>query len=181
MRITISGTPGSGKSTVARELAKRLGLEYNSIGTLLRELAKEKEMDINQISKAALESSEIDLLLDEKQKEYAKKDNIIMDSRLGFHFIPGSVRIFLACDEDTAAKRIFGQERKDLNESYASLDEAREKIRFRQGIEKERYMKYYGIDYTNPENFDLIIDSSELPVNDIVESIISFLKREDYL
>ncbi|HDP73896.1 MAG TPA: AAA family ATPase [Candidatus Woesearchaeota archaeon] len=181
MKISISGTPGSGKTTVAKELAKRLDLDYHSIGTLLRELAKERGMDINEISKAALETKEIDNLLDEKQKEYAKEDNFIMDSRLGFHFIPDSVKIFIDCDSEVAAKRIFGDDRKTSNETYASFDEVKEKIRFRLDTEKERYLKYYGIDYTSPDNFDLMIDSSQLSVKEIVENIASFLKKEEYI
>ncbi|MFO8015868.1 MAG: AAA family ATPase, partial [Candidatus Woesearchaeota archaeon] len=42
MKITISGKPGSGKSTVARLVAERLGLNHYSLGDMQREVAREK-------------------------------------------------------------------------------------------------------------------------------------------
>jgi cytidylate kinase len=42
MIITIAGTVGSGKSTVGRIIAKRLGLKHYSIGDLMREMAEQR-------------------------------------------------------------------------------------------------------------------------------------------
>ena len=53
MIITISGTPGSGKSTVAQILVKKLGLERLYIGGILRALAKHKGMTIEELTKYA--------------------------------------------------------------------------------------------------------------------------------
>ena len=41
MKISITGDLGSGKSTVAKQLAKDLGFDYISTGTIFREIAKE--------------------------------------------------------------------------------------------------------------------------------------------
>jgi len=41
MRITISGTPGSGKTVVGKYLSKKLNLKYYGIGELMREFASQ--------------------------------------------------------------------------------------------------------------------------------------------
>ena len=46
MIITISGKAGSGKSTVAKELAKQLNLQHFSIGDIMRKMAKEKNISV---------------------------------------------------------------------------------------------------------------------------------------
>ena len=52
--------------------------------------------------------------LDDKTIELGRnKDNIVMDSRLAFNFIPHSIKIFLEVSLDVAAKRIFNQKRKE--------------------------------------------------------------------
>ena len=47
--ITISGMLGSGKSTVAKLLAQKLGYEYYSTGNAQREIAKKKAMTKNTV------------------------------------------------------------------------------------------------------------------------------------
>jgi len=66
MIITISGKAGSGKSTVAKQLAKKLNLKHYSIGDIMRKLAKEKNISLNELSKLAEKDKTIDLTLDKK-------------------------------------------------------------------------------------------------------------------
>ena len=46
MIIAISGKAGSGKSTIAELLAKKLKLKHYSIGNLMREMAKKKNISL---------------------------------------------------------------------------------------------------------------------------------------
>ncbi len=48
IRITLSGLAGSGKSTVGKQLAKALKLDFHSIGEISRNKAKEKNMSISE-------------------------------------------------------------------------------------------------------------------------------------
>lgn len=55
MRIVITGSPGTGKSEVARKLAMRLGLEVVDIKKIVRNkklLAKNHEVDIKRLARA---------------------------------------------------------------------------------------------------------------------------------
>ena len=96
MIITISGKPGSGKSTVAELIAKRLSLKHYSIGNFMREIAKEKGISLLELGKIAEKERWVDDELDKRQIELGgREDGFVIDSRLGFHFIPKSVKIFL--------------------------------------------------------------------------------------
>ncbi|MGH9879179.1 MAG: nucleoside monophosphate kinase, partial [Nitrososphaerales archaeon] len=50
MIITIAGRPGSGKTTVAKEVAKRLGFKHLSTGDMRGQLAMEHGLTIDQLN-----------------------------------------------------------------------------------------------------------------------------------
>jgi len=172
---TISGVPGSGKSSVSKLLAKKLKYNYFSIGTIMRELAKKKDLSIVELSILAEKDKNIDLELDEIQKGYSEMDDFVMDSRLGFYFISDSFKVFLTCPLKIAAERIFKDPRED--EKYNDLNDAINKIKLRRKSEKKRYLKAYGIDYTDPKYYDLLIDTSDKSVEDVANIILSFLRQ----
>ena len=175
MKITVSGAIGSGKSTVSKLLAKKLKYNYYSIGKIMRELAKEKGISLHKLSAQAEKNPSIDKELDKRQIEIGKKeDNFVMDSRIGFHFIPDSFKIFLDVDIPTAAKRILNEKRGD--EVYKTLDEAILFIKKRAESETVRYKKYYKIDFPNRKYFDLIINTSSKTANEVSFEILSILK-----
>jgi CMP/dCMP kinase len=176
MKITISGAIGSGKSTVSRLLAEKLKCNYYSVGQIMRELAKERGISLLELAKVAENDSTIDKALDKKQKEIGKKDaNFIMDSRLGFHFLPDSCKIFLDVNIKEAAKRIFNENRAD--EGYKSLDDAINFIKKRSQSEKKRYKEYYGIVFPDKKLFDIWIDTTSKSPSEIVQEIIIKLKH----
>ncbi|MEM2121093.1 MAG: cytidylate kinase family protein [Candidatus Woesearchaeota archaeon] len=183
MIITISGEPGAGKSTVAKILAKKLGLKYFSIGSFLRELALKNNKGIVEINKLAEENLEIDKYLDSKLIEISKKDNYVVDSRIAFYFIPKSIKVFLKCDEEVAAKRILKEinnvENKRISENYKNLNEVIQSIRTRKKSELKRYKKTYGIIYNDLKNYDLVIDTTKLTPEKTTRIIILFLKSVD--
>ena len=88
--ITISGRPGSGKSSTAAQLSKLLGYERFYSGAVVREIAKRRGLSLGQLNKIAEEDEAIDREIDEEIKKYAHQDQYIVDARLGFHWIPDS-------------------------------------------------------------------------------------------
>lgn len=177
--ITISGSPGSGKSSVSRLLAKRLGFRHYSIGDLMRALAEKRGISLLELSRKAESDKSMDQELDRMQTELGKKqDNFIIDSRLGFHFIPGSIKIFLETDERKAAERIFHHLRKEEKEN-TSLEKTLENIRRRKQSERMRYRKYYQLDCYNKEQYDFTLDTTQLSVEQTVKNIMEFLKNKN--
>ena len=178
MFITITGDLGSGKTTIAKMIAKELGYQFLSVGDFMGEIAMEKGMSLLELSKEAEKSDEIDKILDAKQVEFGKThDNIVFDSRLGWHFIPHSTKIYFQVSIDEGAKRVFDDKREDEKEN-TTLDATKENMIVRKESEKKRYLEYYGVTYDNPENYDFVLDTSNLTIEEVYEKTSSFIKKE---
>ena len=178
MRITISGKAGSGKSTVAKMLSESLNLRHYSIGDLMRAMAKEKKMSLLEFNRMAEKSKSIDFELDSKLKELGKaKDNFVVDGRLTAFFIPNAdARVFLDANDKVRAERILKDRRQQ--EKSKSLKEAIGSIKKREESEKKRYKKYYGVDYLDRKLYNLVVDTTKLTPNQVVDSIVKFVKTK---
>jgi len=176
MKITISGTPGAGKTVVAKDLAKRLKLKHYSIGKFMREIAKKKKYSLMRLSKLAEKSNIIDKELDKKQIGLKYKNNFVIDGRVSFYFIPNSVKIFLDAKFLTRAKRIFNDNRK--GEHFSDLLKTEEEIKERTHSERKRYKKYYGVDYLNKKKYDYVLDTTKLTTKEVTDKIIKFIKKK---
>ena len=173
MQITISGVPGSGKSTLARCLAERLKYKHYSVGQKMREIAKEKNISLLELNDLAKKDPSIDKGVDDWQKSLAKEDKFVLDSRLGFHFIPQSIKIFLDCDEQMAAGRIYERHDKEDEDVMQVLEETRERL----NKEVKRYEEKYGVNFIDKFNFDFIVDTTNLGPNEVCDMIEEFVKR----
>lgn len=171
MILTISGKPGSGKSVIAKEVAKRLNLKYYCVGDFQRQIAKKKGISLIELGELEEKDSSIDIEIDKIQAELGKKqENMIVDSRIGFHFIPKSIKIFLDVDLEIGAGRIFKQRRDD--ERFSTLKKTMEEIKKRAESEKKRYMKYYGVSHYDMENYDIVIDTTGRTIEGVVDEIM---------
>lgn len=179
MKITISGVVGSGKSTISRILADKLGYKHYSIGQFMREIANKRNMSLMELSRLAETDSTIDKELDARQLKLGKEeDNFVIDSRLGFHFIPDSFKVFLSVNLDEAAKRILKDKRRE--EMYKTMEEASKALRRRMRSENVRYKEYYEIDFPKKEHFDLIMDTTNKAPEEVVEEIIKAIKKSKH-
>lgn len=177
MIIAISGKAGSGKSTIARELAKRLGLAHYSIGDLMRQIAKEKNLSLVELNKIAEKDKSIDRKLDKKQIELRKKDNFVIDGRLTAFFIPNAgLKVFLDCDDKVRAERILKDRRE--GEKSSDINELIGKIRQREESERKRYNELYNVDYNSKKLYNLIIDTTNLSIEETKEKIMEAVGRK---
>lgn len=181
MIITISGTPGSGKSTVGKIIAERLKLNHYSTGDLMRAIAKDRGVSLEQLGKIAdNDNGEIDRQLDDRQVSLGKNgDNFVIDGRLSFHFIPNSVKIFIDATIEERARRIYSDIVNNLrpSETAESLKDEISKISNRELVEKKRYQQYYQLNPFDKTNYDLVIDSTDLSINEVVEKILASVGR----
>jgi len=183
MKITISGTLGSGKSTVAKMLAEKLNYKIYSTGGFMRELASSRNLTLSELTLIANKDPSIDKQIDDYQVKLGKEqDNFILEGRLGFHFVPDSIKIFLKCDEKTAAKRILkGLKEKDPSRLKEGLSEDEksilESLRKRRASENQRYSKLYRVNQDAPKNFDIIIDTTQISPEDVCEKALAFIKN----
>jgi cytidylate kinase len=178
--ITIAGSLGSGKSSTAKMIANILKYEHYSTGDFMRSIAESKGISLGDLSKIAETDSSIDKQLDDHNIEIGNKNNIVLDSRLGFHFIPDSFKVFLELDSSTAAERILEDKKNNPNRnkeatgSFDTKESIIEKTTKRLLSEKKRYKELYQIeDNTSPLNFDLVINTKEIPLEKVSEKIIT--------
>jgi len=171
MRITISGLPGSGTTTVAKLLSKELSMELISAGEMFRQIANEKNLELEQFSKLAENNDDFDRGIDEKQGEEAmKRANVIVEGRLSGFFVPdANLKIWLEASVEVRARRIAGRE-------GTTYEEALSAMKYRERSEHKRYEKYYRINLGDLSIYDLVIDSSKWSEKDIVAMIIKAAK-----
>ncbi|MCD6503500.1 MAG: cytidylate kinase [Thermoplasmata archaeon] len=172
--IAISGPPGAGTTTIARALAERLGLKYANAGTIFRDLAKEYGMSLLEFQDYAMKHPEIDKEIDRRSVELLKIGGYVVEGRLAAHMaviagLKNVLKVYLKASEDVRAERIAKREN-------ISVEEALRHIKERASKERERYLKIYGIDVDNLMIYDLVIDTTYLTPDVILDVIITFWK-----
>jgi len=166
MIITISGMPGTGKTSAAKIIAAQLGMPFYSVGSLRGKMALERGMTIDELNKIGESDHTTDTTVDDYQRELGKKeDHFVIEGRLSWHFIPNSVKVFLTCDVKEAARRIFlarqnPAEGRNDEPAYATEEAAEQSIAARIASDELRYQKYYQVDYRDPSHYDIVIDTT---------------------
>jgi CMP/dCMP kinase len=170
--ITITGTPGSGKSTLARALAEQLGYRYYSIGNMRRELARERGITLAELNRRSETGEEDnDTHFEQYQQRLGEtEDNFVIEGRLGYLFIPESIKLFVDADEQVRARRML--ERIGTAEPIVSLEDARTKNRARMESDRKRYQKYYHIDPGKLVHFDLVLDTTATATEELVATVL---------
>lgn len=172
MIITISGRPGSGKSAVAKRVAAELELDHVSAGDFMREMAAERGLSILELSRSAERRDVIDREIDARTARLAsERDDFVMDARLGWHFIPESVKVFLEVRPEVAAQRIYAARRGTEYENVG-LEETLAAIELRTHSERKRYLSYYDLDYTTHSHYDIVIETSDKPIDQVTREIL---------
>lgn len=155
MIITISGPPGSGKSTLSKIVSVKLGLELVSMGDVFRKCAQDRCMSLEEFGQIAKCNEKIDHEIDEMQKKIAdEKDDILIEGRLSGFLVDANLKVWLKAPLEIRAQRIAKRESKQVAKAMAETSE-------REECERERYLKYYGIDINDLSVYDIIIDSSK--------------------
>ena len=158
--ITVTGELGSGKSTIAKLIAKKEKIKYYSTGEILRKIADKMNMSILEINKYAENNKSIDGDIDAFTIDLGKSlESFIMDSRMAWHFIPDSFKVLLTVDSKVAAQRIIMQTNR-MSESYIDIEAAEKNLLERKNSELKRFIDLYGVNYTDKNNFDLILDTT---------------------
>lgn len=195
--ITISGEPVSGKSTVVeliRDKYEKMGYKVQiiSVGNIFRQLIQEEYYrtypDRKNVSLTDIQTDEefkekrnqIDKMVDSEVarrgqliNETEQPNNVyIIDSRLAWSNIPDSYAVRLTVNEKIAGQRVFNDQTRGVEDKFYSLDEAIEQTRKRKLSEVQRYKERYGVDLTNPDNYDLIVDTSFSNPRELAQIIV---------
>ncbi len=175
MKITVSGPPGSGTTTLARNIAEKHGFQLISAGETFRDLAKERGLSVAEFGALAEKDITIDALIDVRQKETAKKkDNIVVEGRLsGWMVEDAYLKIWLNAPLACRAKRIATRDGMD---EYTARDLTLQ----REESERTRYRNYYRIEIDDLTPYHLAMNSevwSGEALAAIVDLALGFLKK----
>jgi len=171
-KITISGYAGTGKSTVGRMLAERLGYRFLSVGNFAREFAeKEFGMSINEFQTKCKEEPNLDDFVNLRFSGLCNgEENIVADFRLGFRFVENSLNILFVLSEEEAFKRLAGADRKMEQIDFESMRVRNENMR-------RRFIEKYGVDFADENNYDLVIDTGEKTPGEVVWQILATMEN----
>lgn len=181
MIITISGLPGAGKTTVAKTLAKTLGMRHYSMGDIWAALAKKRGVTVDDLLREAATDPALDAAPDEYQKRLGEtEDNFITDGLVSFRFIPQSLKIFLTVDLAIGAERIYRAKKESAEvradePEYASVEEARHVVANRIEMNQKRLKRAYGVDFLDKGQYDLVVDTSKQTLEETLNQILNFL------
>jgi cytidylate kinase len=171
--IVVSGQPGSGKSTIARRLAEKLGLRYLYTGEIFRSIARARGMSLTELSRLAERDASIDLEIDRRTIEEALKGGVVIDSHLAGWVLAGlaDFSVYLKAPLRVRIERIARREKMDPEEAAAD-------ILGRESSQWRRFRSLYSIDTTDLSVFDLVIETSHYKPDEIIELIIKALPRD---
>lgn len=166
--LSIGGPPGSGTTTVARHLKERLGLRYVYAGQVFRRMAEERGMSLAEFGAYVNEHPQVDGDIEMMQVEEARRGDVILEGRVtGFMLHREKVesfRVWVTASAEERARRVADREDDD-REAVA------EKNRVRELNEAKRYMENYGFDVNDTSYYDLVIDSTSIPAEEVASRI----------
>lgn len=178
--ITIDGPSGAGKGTLAEFISRELDIPNYSAGDFFRQLAQEKGLTVEELSAKA--EKQTDITVDERTLEKGLNESCVIESRIS-SWVLGSysdLRIYLTAEIDERARRVKEDsdagERSD-EDKKSSFEEAKNKIEQRDADNRQRYHDYYGIDVEDLEMYDLIIDNTDLDLEEQEQLVKKALKK----
>lgn len=180
--ITLSGKPGSGKSSTADSVAELLGYTRHSSGDFVRKMIKDRGLTLEEFNKRAANDSAFDEYIDNELRKLRDQRDIVVDSRLGFYWIPESFKVYLDLDMDVATARIF----KDLvqntgrsgeSATISSIDDAHKQVMARMNAEMRRFKGLYGVNPYDTRHFDLVVNTSRHSPQTVALTIFDTYKK----
>lgn len=185
MIITIGREYGSGGRYVGQKLAEKLGIKYYDKSLLSIEAKKSEDYDE---LRAFYEEEPISSLLyvigttsskkgNEKPfnfiKEIAEKEDCVIIGRCGNFILQDQkdlVRVFVKADLEKRVQRV--REYEDISE-----EKAKKRVQKVDG-EREAFHKYYTEEnWLDLRGYDLILNSSEVGLENVVDLILDFIER----
>ncbi|MCK6554607.1 AAA family ATPase [Candidatus Binatia bacterium] len=176
MLITISGTPGSGKTTVAKLLSARLGLPHIYAGDLYRRAAAERGISLAEFNRLSEQDHSIDRDLDARMAAYACAGNAILEGRLAAFVARqegvDALKVFLTASDAVRAQRVGQREGSDW-------EHVLEQNRARQASDAGRYRDIYGFDLGDTSIYDIVLDTDRATPDELAEHVLAAV-RERY-
>jgi len=175
MIITISGPAGSGKSTAATLLSKKLNMPTIDVGKVFREKAEEMGMNITEFSDYRLKYPEIDKEIDKNViKKCQSTSGCILQGRISAWTTKAqgldAIRIWVDASPKVRATRI-------INRDGGKTQETIEAVNHRDNNDWRNYKDNYGIDLNDLSIYDIVVSTDNLTIDGVVSHILNELQK----
>ena len=132
---------------------------------MVRNLLSREGLTLAEYNIQATDDHALDEKIDQMLRGLRDKKDIVIDSRLGFYWLPESFKVYLDLDMQIATVRVFkdamnNNMRTKAGEMADSLDTVAKQVQARMENEQRRFKDMYGVDPYNQEHYDLVIDTS---------------------
>lgn len=129
---------------------------------VFRQRAVAKWMTIAEYDKLVELNPQEDIEMDEDFKKIVENCpwDIIVSWRMGFHLLPNVTSIWLDVSPEEWAQRIFLDYRWKQEKKYTTVEEALQANHDRMEEFKQRFLKLYGVDFTDTAYYTKIIDTT---------------------
>lgn len=174
MLITISGEPGSGKTTVARLLARHLGLPHVYAGDFFRQEAERRGLKLEAFTRLCEQDHSIDKKLDEDMAKRAHDGGVVLEGRLAGYIARqehlDALKVWLTASEVVRAQRVAQREGADWREVLRVNHE-------RHGSDSKRYFDIYGWDLQDTKIYDLVLSTDEQTPEALADRLATEARR----
>jgi cytidylate kinase len=181
--ICVAGLSGCGKSTAARRLAKKYGLNCLSGGDMLKALAVktgyksrergwwETEEGRNFLQQRARDY-DFDRRVDEELIKWARRGNVVLDSwTMPWLLKEEAFKVWLEVSPDERARRLARRNRISVEEAFRVLME-------KDGKTNGIYKRLYGFDLGGDFSpFDVILDANQLESGEVFRVLCMVVDR----
>lgn len=178
--VTVDGPSGAGKGTLASFIAEELELNKYSAGDFFRGIASERDITVEKLSEIA--DKQTDLKVDRRTLEKGLNENCVIEARIPSLVLGdySDLRIFLTADLEERAKRVSDDQRngkRETEEDTRSLEEVKDRITKRDDDNWRRYSDYYGLGDRDLEKYDVLIDNTDMSIEEQRETMRKVLER----
>jgi cytidylate kinase len=176
VRITISGHPGSGTSTLVEAICQHKGWTSLNGGEIFRQEAKNRNLSLSEFANLCAKDFSVDSQLDEILKSKMAEPNgpKVMESRLSgwwAHLLElDCIRLWINVSETVRAERVVGRERISFEEALSSNSKRTQK-------DLARYEEMYGLNPEERTPYTHVIDASALTKEEVLSSTLTFLEE----
>ena len=170
VRILLSGLSGTGSTTAAKRIAADLGLDYVYGGQIFRNLARERGIALEELAESLETNPELEQEIDRRLIEAARGEDVLVEGRTIGWILPAKVpalRIWLTCDLPERLRRVEDRDRHPRSA---------ENLLRREASDNRRYRALYGIEEEDFRPFDLVLDTTNLSVDEVVRSLEAFIE-----
>lgn len=139
-------------------------------GKLFREYVKKNQLNLEQVEE---QNDEVTKKIDYQVRDMINAPgNLIVDgwmSGLMANNLPNVLKVLLICKDDIRYQRFADREKINVNEAKKRVEE-------RQTNWLNKLEKIYNRnDFIDPKNYDLIIDTSKISSEDVLEKVLSLV------